>query len=183
MENDSQSRDGLFLINSAIKTKLKEIPNFPCEKSEMSNRELQIASIVEELTGFLLWAEELTDKHMALNESKCKHSYWFRCKCGKAICNICGGHYDDKNSLMGNFEVIKEPDQRTPIVMNAPFEEVIGPAIVNIDAVQKEKDEERIEKEFYDGPLYDANPDCKHKFDRNCFSGVRCLKCSAWFCL
>jgi hypothetical protein len=25
--------------------------------------------------------------------------YWFRCKCGQAICNNCGAHYDDSPSV------------------------------------------------------------------------------------
>ncbi len=35
--------------------------------------------------------------------------------------------------------------------------------------------------EYYDGELYNADPNCKHVLDPN-YSGVRCLKCSGWFC-
>jgi len=26
----------------------------------------------------------------------CSHEFWFRCKCGKAVCSKCERHYDDK---------------------------------------------------------------------------------------
>ena len=28
--------------------------------------------------------------------------YWFRCKCGQAICNNCGNHYDDTPNREGH---------------------------------------------------------------------------------
>ncbi len=31
--------------------------------------------------------------------------------------------------------------------------------------------------------LWQADPDCKHELDPNCWSGIRCLKCRGWFCL
>jgi len=33
----------------------------------------------------------------------------------------------------------------------------------------------------YDGILYDADPDCKHKVEPQ-WSGVKCSKCNGWFC-
>jgi len=31
--------------------------------------------------------------------------------------------------------------------------------------------------------LWNADPDCDHRLDPNCWSGIRCLKCSGWDCL
>ncbi len=31
--------------------------------------------------------------------------------------------------------------------------------------------------------LWQADPDCEHKLDPNCWSGIRCLKCRGWYCL
>lgn len=31
--------------------------------------------------------------------------------------------------------------------------------------------------------LYNANPHCKHWLDPNCWSGIRCVRCSGWYCL
>ncbi len=31
--------------------------------------------------------------------------------------------------------------------------------------------------------LWHADPDCAHKLDPNCWSGIRCLKCPGWYCL
>lgn len=31
--------------------------------------------------------------------------------------------------------------------------------------------------------LWNADPDCKHELDPNCWSGIRCLKCRGWYCL
>jgi len=30
--------------------------------------------------------------------------------------------------------------------------------------------------------LYDADPKCDHELDENSYSGIRCKKCSGWFC-
>lgn len=30
--------------------------------------------------------------------------------------------------------------------------------------------------------LYDADPNCEHELDPNCWSGIKCLKCKGWFC-
>lgn len=30
--------------------------------------------------------------------------------------------------------------------------------------------------------LWDADPECEHELDPNCWSGIRCLHCSGWFC-
>ena len=32
------------------------------------------------------------------------------------------------------------------------------------------------------GTLYSADPDCEHEMDQRNFSGVKCSKCSGWFC-
>ena len=44
---------------------------------------------------------------------------------------------------------------------------------------QPETTETTKEKEV---ELWDADPDCKHEYDKNLWSGVRCLKCGGWFC-
>ncbi len=31
--------------------------------------------------------------------------------------------------------------------------------------------------------LYDADPNCNHVHDPNCYSGIRCHKCGGWYCL
>ena len=33
------------------------------------------------------------------------------------------------------------------------------------------------------GRLYEADPNCWHEMDKNCLSGVRCIKCGGWYCL
>jgi hypothetical protein len=44
------------------------------------------------------WAENALQKVEKYQEDnkkvECSHGYWFMCKCGKAICNKCGEHYD-----------------------------------------------------------------------------------------
>jgi len=30
--------------------------------------------------------------------------------------------------------------------------------------------------------LYNADPTCRHKLDNKCLSGIKCSKCSGWFC-
>jgi len=30
--------------------------------------------------------------------------------------------------------------------------------------------------------LWDADPNCEHVLDPNCWSGVKCLKCKGWYC-
>ena len=35
----------------------------------------------------------------------------------------------------------------------------------------------------YKTDLWDADPNCDHELDPNCYSGVRCLKCSGWYCI
>jgi hypothetical protein len=30
--------------------------------------------------------------------------------------------------------------------------------------------------------LYNADPNCKHKLDPNCWSRIRCMNCGGWFC-
>ena len=32
------------------------------------------------------------------------------------------------------------------------------------------------------GELFDANPDCEHEMDQKNLNGIRCSKCSGWFC-
>lgn len=32
------------------------------------------------------------------------------------------------------------------------------------------------------GDLWDADENCWHEEDPNCFSGIRCIKCKGWFC-
>lgn len=49
------------------------------------------------------------------------------------------------------------------------------------DLIEKDRDE-ALNKELI-GMLYNADPNCKHVLDPNCFSGVRCLKCPGWYCL
>ena len=35
----------------------------------------------------------------------------------------------------------------------------------------------------YKTDLWDADPNCEHELDPKCYSGVRCLKCSGWYCI
>jgi hypothetical protein len=37
-------------------------------------------------------------------------------------------------------------------------------------------------KEELDEELYDADPECEHELDPDCYSGIRCLHCKGWFC-
>ena len=30
--------------------------------------------------------------------------------------------------------------------------------------------------------LFDADPNCNHTYDQKCMSGIKCNKCSGWFC-
>lgn len=30
--------------------------------------------------------------------------------------------------------------------------------------------------------LWNADPNCDHVLDPNCWSGVKCLKCRGWYC-
>lgn len=30
--------------------------------------------------------------------------------------------------------------------------------------------------------LWEADPDCNHELDPNCWSGIKCLYCHGWFC-
>lgn len=61
------------------------------------------------------------------------------------------------------------------------------------EAIDSMSDEELLENfpgweiikpdEYYDGELYDADPECKHVLDPGCYNGIKCLKCSGWYCL
>ncbi|MEW5569658.1 hypothetical protein [Rossellomorea marisflavi] len=31
--------------------------------------------------------------------------------------------------------------------------------------------------------LWNADEDCEHELNPNCWSGVRCLHCGGWYCL
>lgn len=37
-------------------------------------------------------------------------------------------------------------------------------------------------KEELDEELYDADSECQHELDPNCWDGIKCLHCSGWFC-
>ena len=32
------------------------------------------------------------------------------------------------------------------------------------------------------GELFDADPNCWHVLDPECYSGIKCTKCNGWFC-
>lgn len=49
-----------------------------------------------------------------------------------------------------------------------------------MDDENTKKDKNRPKKKPIE--LWDADPNCDHKLDPNCYSGIRCLKCPGWFC-
>jgi len=45
------------------------------------------------------WVQEEEKVANQLLQANCEHKYWFRCKCGKAVCAKCGQEYDDAQEI------------------------------------------------------------------------------------
>lgn len=42
------------------------------------------------------WLQKASEELSFAESHKCKHEYWFRCKCGRPVCRKCEKEYEEK---------------------------------------------------------------------------------------
>jgi hypothetical protein len=133
---------------------------------------------------------KITDEYSHNSHSdalrKITFGYNITCKC----CNHTKFIKEENYASLPKFYSKEEVDKLTSEAYNQGYED--GKVFFY---GMTSKDEERVKQtaknimsdefetnELKTEDLWDADPDCKHERDENCWSGIRCKHCGGWFC-
>lgn len=86
-----------------------------------------------------------------------------------------------RKDLVDLYEWIRKNNQHTP---DDVVDFMYNAAIEKFDGIIEKEEEIKVEIEmFRDHKLYDADPNCEHEIICADSGGLKCRKCTGWFCL